>query len=101
MSNKVKGLDGRWIILLLFVSLASPAAASSNLDLVEAVEKGATDTVRSLLEQRADVRLLEQEAVTEILFRRRGVRSRRVIERREDSVSPPVGHVVEQIPVAA
>jgi ankyrin repeat protein len=64
MSNKVKGLDGRWIILLLFVSLASPAAASSNLDLVEAVEKGATDTVRSLLEQRADVNAAQADGAT-------------------------------------
>ena len=64
MSNQGKDLDGRWMILLLLVSLASPAAAGSDLDLVEAVEKGDTDAVRSLLEQQADVNAPQADGAT-------------------------------------
>ena len=64
MSNRVKGLDGPWMILLLFVSLAGPVAAGSDLDLVEAVEKGDRAAVRSLLEQQADVNVPQADGAT-------------------------------------
>ena len=64
MSNQVKGLKGRWMIPLLLVSLASLAAAGSDLDLVEAVEKGDKEGVRSLLEQQADVNAPQADGTT-------------------------------------
>ncbi len=64
MSNRVKGLDGPWMILLLFVSLAGPVAAGSDLDLVEAVEKGDREAVRSLLEQQADINEPQADGAT-------------------------------------
>jgi len=63
MSNKVKGLDGRWVLPFLFVSLTS-LAAGSDLDLAEAVEKGDRATVRSLLEQQSDVNAPQADGAT-------------------------------------
>jgi ankyrin repeat protein len=64
MSHKVKGPDGWWMISLLFLSLASLAAASSDLQLVEAVERGDREGVRSLLEQNADVNAAQADGTT-------------------------------------
>ncbi len=64
MSHKVKGPDGWWMISLLFLSLASLAAASSDLQLVEAVERGDREGVRLLLEQDADVNAAQADGTT-------------------------------------
>ena len=64
MSHKVKGPDGWWMISLLFLSLGSLAAASSDLQLVEAVERGDREGVRSLLEQDADVNAAQADGTT-------------------------------------
>jgi hypothetical protein len=47
MSHRVKGSKAWWMSPLLFLSLASLAATGSDLQLVEAVEKGNRDVVRS------------------------------------------------------
>ncbi len=53
MSITIKGLGGSWLILLM--SVASLAAESSDLRLVEAAGRGDQETVRSLLQQQVDV----------------------------------------------
>ncbi len=64
MSHRVKGSKARWMSPLLFLSLASLAATGSDLQLVEAVEKGDRDVVRSLLEQHADVHTAQADGTT-------------------------------------
>ena len=64
MRSKVKGFKGWWIIPLLLLSPASLVATSSDLDLVEAAEKGDRDTVRSLLKQLADVNVRQADGAT-------------------------------------
>ncbi len=64
MSHKVKGPKALWMSPLLFLSLASLAAASSDLQLVEAVERGDREGVLSLLEHNADVNAAQADGTT-------------------------------------
>jgi ankyrin repeat protein len=64
MSHQIKVLQGWGMIPLLLVSLASLGAASSDLDLVEAVERGDREGVRALLEQQADVNAPQSDGTT-------------------------------------
>ena len=64
MSQRVKDPKAWWMIFLLFLSLASLAATSSDLHLVEAVERGDREGVRSLLEQNADVHTAQADGTT-------------------------------------
>jgi len=64
MSHKIKGLKSSWMILFLFLPLASLGAASSDLQLVEAVERGDREGVRSLLQQHADVNTPQADGTT-------------------------------------
>ncbi len=64
MSHKVKGPKASCMILLLFLSLASLAATSSDLHLVEAVERGDRGGARLLLEQNADVNTAQADGTT-------------------------------------
>ena len=64
MSHKVKGPKAWWMISLLFLSLASLAATRSDLHLVEAVESGDREGVRSLLEQNTDVNTAQADGTT-------------------------------------
>ena len=62
MSVRVKTLPGWWMVALL--SIVSLAAAGSDLRLVEAVENGDMEAVRSLLEQRVDVNASQADGAT-------------------------------------
>ena len=62
MSVRVGVLPGWWMVALL--SIVSLAAAGSDLRLVEAVEKGDMEAVRSLLEQRVDVNASQADGAT-------------------------------------
>jgi ankyrin repeat protein len=64
MSHQVKGSKAGWVISSLFLSLASLAAASNDLQLVDAVERGDREGVRSLLEQNADVNTAQADGTT-------------------------------------
>ncbi len=64
MSHKIKGPKASCMIMLLTLSLASLVAASSDLQLVEAVERGDREGVRSLLEQDADVNTPQADGTT-------------------------------------
>ena len=64
MSHKIKGPKASCMIILLTLSLASLVAASSDLQLVEAVERGDREGVRSLLEQDADVNTPQADGTT-------------------------------------
>ena len=61
MGVKIKGLSGWWIVPLL--SVASFAAASGDLRLVEAVQQGDKEAVRFLLQQ-ADVNAPQADGAT-------------------------------------
>ena len=62
MGVKVKGLSVLWIIG--FLSVAGLVAESSDLRLLEAVERGDKKAVRSLLEQHADVNAPQPDGAT-------------------------------------
>ena len=62
MGVKVKSLCDWWMVALL--SVASLGATSSDLRLVEAVEKGDKEAVRSLLDQHADVNASQADGAT-------------------------------------
>ena len=64
MSHQVKVLKGGWMIPLLLFSLGGLAATTNDLDLVEAVERGDKEGVRSLLEQQADVNAPQADGTT-------------------------------------
>ena len=64
MSIKIKDLNRGWRIPLLLLSLASLAAAGSDLHWAEAVEKGDREGIRSLLEQQADVNEPQADGTT-------------------------------------
>ncbi len=64
MSHKIKGLNGWWMISLPLLSLTALAATSSDLQLVEAVERGDREGVRSLLRQHADVNVRQADGAT-------------------------------------
>ena len=64
MSHRVQGPKAGGMISLLFLSLASLAAASSDLHLVEAVKRGDREGVRALLEQNADVNTAQADGTT-------------------------------------
>ena len=62
MGIKVKGLGGWWMLPLL--SVASLAATSSDLRLVEAVKNRDQEAVRSLLKEHADVNTSQADGAT-------------------------------------
>ncbi|MEE9163144.1 MAG: ankyrin repeat domain-containing protein [Candidatus Neomarinimicrobiota bacterium] len=64
MSDKVRVLSGCWMIPLLLLSLANLGATSNDIQLVEAVERGDRETLRSLLEQQADVNAPQADGTT-------------------------------------
>ena len=64
MSHKIKGFKALCMTLLLFLSPASLVAANSDLQLVEAVERGDREGLRSLLEQHADVNTPQADGTT-------------------------------------
>jgi len=64
MSHRVKGPKAWWMTFLLFLSLGTLAATSSDLHLVEAVERGDREGVRSLLKQNADVNTAQADGTT-------------------------------------
>ena len=66
MGIKAKGLRGLWLIPLL--SVASFAAPSGDLQLVEAVEKGDQKAVRSLLKAHADVNTIQPDGATALMW---------------------------------
>jgi ankyrin repeat protein len=64
MSDKVKVLSGCWMIPLLLLFLANLGATSNDIQLVEAVERGDREALRSLLEQQADVNAPQADGTT-------------------------------------
>ncbi len=62
MDGTVKSLPGWWLVLLL--SIIHLSAASSDLRLVEAVENGDREAVRSLLRQQVDVNAFQADGAT-------------------------------------
>ena len=66
MRIRIKLLGGWWMISLL--SVASLAAASGDLRLVEAVEKGNKEAARSLLEQQVDVNAPQPDGATALAW---------------------------------
>ena len=63
MGGKVKGLGGWWTIPVL-LSVASFAAPSGDLSLVEAVQRQDKETVRSLLQERVDLNASQPDGAT-------------------------------------
>ncbi len=63
MGVKLKGLSGWWMVIVPLLSVASLAAAGGDLRLVEAVQNGDQETVRSLLQQ-ADVNASQADGAT-------------------------------------
>ncbi len=55
MDGRIKRVCGWWLAVLV---LAAPVAAAQDFSLVEAVREGDRETVRSLLQQQADVKSL-------------------------------------------
>jgi ankyrin repeat protein len=66
MILKVRALGGWWLVCLL--SVIGLLAASSDLRLVDAVQMGDKDAVRSLLEQHADVNLPQADGATALAW---------------------------------
>ena len=66
MRIEVKGMGGWWLVSLL--SVASLAAAGSDLRLVEAVQKGDRQAVRSLLNAHADVNAAQPDGATALAW---------------------------------
>ena len=66
MGVKIKGLLGWWIVPLL--SVASLAAAGSDLRLVEAVRNGDREAVRSLLQEQVDVNAVQGDGATALAW---------------------------------
>ena len=64
MRHRVERPKPWWMIPFLLLSLASLAATSSDLHLVEAVERGDRETVLSQLEQNADVNAAQADGTT-------------------------------------
>ena len=72
MSEKIKVLSGCWMIPLLLLSLANLGATSNDIQLVEAVERGDREALRSLLEQQADVNAPQADGTTALHWTVRG-----------------------------
>src|ERR1700730_10279102 len=66
MDVRIKGLGGWWIVSLL--SVASFAAPSSDLRLVEAVKKRDKEAIRSLLRQHVDVNTAQADGATALAW---------------------------------
>ena len=66
MTAKAKGVLGWWVVPLL--SVASLAAPSSDLQLVESVRERNTEAVRSLLKQHADVNVPQADGTTAVAW---------------------------------
>jgi hypothetical protein len=62
MSVRVRGLSGWWLVALL--SIVNLAATSSDLRLVEAVQKGNRQAVPSLLKENVDVNASQADGAT-------------------------------------
>ena len=66
MNIRAKGLNLWWLVALL--SVASLSAASGDLRLVEAVQQGDPEAVRSLLEEQADVNTPQPDGATALAW---------------------------------
>ena len=64
MHERGKSLGGRWMCVLLLLSMASPAVGSNDHQLAEAAKEGDRGALRSLLAQHADVNATQADGAT-------------------------------------